>query len=171
MNDAYGVYPGERIIAWVVIEDLERYFSTEEADSRIIPHIAKACQEEVKRVVVIPSDTIVAIYSSAYHQRFCEFRIQELWVKFGIEDGHRNIPIHKLKQRFCELGIQERWVKFGIEDGHRKIPIHEIKQQLHGDKCSALLKAYILTGCDETSKIGSEVPAMAILKILVLNIW
>ena len=50
-------------------------------------------------------------------------------------------------------------------------PIHKLKQQLHGEKCSALLEAYILTGCDETSKIGSEVPAMAILKILVLNIW
>ena len=136
MSDAYGAYPGECIIAWVVREDLELYFSTEEADSRIIPHIAKACQEEVKRVVVIPSDTIVAIYSSAYHQRFCELRIQELWVKFGIEDGHRNIPIH------------------------------ELKQQLYGDKCSALLKAYILTGCDETSKIGNEVLAMAILKRL-----
>ena len=49
-------------------------------------------------------------------------------------------------------------------------PIHKLKQQLHGEKCSALLEAYILTGCDETSKIGSEVPAMAILKILVLNI-
>ena len=116
MSDAYGIYPGERIISGIVTVDLELYFSTEEADSRIIPHIAKACQEEVKRVVVIPSDTTVAIYSLAYHQRFCELRIQELWVKSGIEDGHRNIPIHKLKQ------------------------------QLHGSKCSALLKAYILTG-------------------------
>ena len=141
MSDAYSIYPGERIISGVVIVDLELYFSTEEADSRIITHIAKACQEEVKRVVIIPSDTIVAIYSLAYHQKFCELGIQELWVKFGIEDGHRNIPIHKLKQ------------------------------QLHWEKCSALLEAYILTGCDETSKIVSEVPAMAILKILVLNIW
>ena len=45
MSDAYGVYPGECIIAGVVIEDPELNFSTEEADSRIIPHIAKACQE------------------------------------------------------------------------------------------------------------------------------
>ena len=90
MSDAYGIYPGERIISGIVTVDLELYFYTEEADSRIIPHIAKACQEEVKRVVIIPSDTIVAIDSLAYHQRFCELGIQELWVKFGTEDGHRN---------------------------------------------------------------------------------
>ena len=45
MNDAYGVYPGECIMAGVVIGDPELNFPTEEADSRIIPHIAKACQE------------------------------------------------------------------------------------------------------------------------------
>ena len=67
MSDAYGVYPGERIIAGAVIEDPELYISTEEADSRIIPHIAKACQEEGKSVVVMLSDTSVAIYSLAYH--------------------------------------------------------------------------------------------------------
>ena len=67
MNDAYGVYPGERIIAGAVIEDPELYISTEEADSRIIPHIAKACQEEGKSVVVMLSDTSVVIYSLAYH--------------------------------------------------------------------------------------------------------
>ena len=43
MSDAYGIYPGERIISGVVIVDLELYLSTEEADSRMIPHIAKAC--------------------------------------------------------------------------------------------------------------------------------
>ena len=33
----------------------------------------------------MPNDTIVVIYSLAYHQRFCELGIQELWVKFEIE--------------------------------------------------------------------------------------
>ena len=68
MSISYGVCPGKRIVAGVVIEDPELYFSTEGADSRIIPHIAKACQEEVKRVVVIPSNTSVVIYSLVYDQ-------------------------------------------------------------------------------------------------------
>ena len=68
MSDAYGIYPGERIISGIVTVDLELYFYTEEADSRIIPHIAKACQEEVKRVVVTPSNTSVVIYSLVYDQ-------------------------------------------------------------------------------------------------------
>ena len=131
MSISYGVCPGKRIVAGVVIEDPELHFSTEGADSRIIPHIAKACQEEVKRVVVIPSNTSVVIYSLVYDQWFCELGILELGVKFVIEDGHRNISIHKLKQ------------------------------QLDGEKCSVSLKAYILIGCNETRKIGSEVPAMA----------
>ena len=77
------------------------------------------------------NDTNVVIYSLAYHQRFCEHGIQELWIKFEIKDGCRNIPIHKLGQ------------------------------QLGGEKCSALLKAYILTGFDVTSKIGTKVSAAA----------
>ena len=85
MSDAYGVYPAECIMAGVVIEDPELNFSTEEADSRIIPHIAKACQELVKKVAVMPNDTIVVIYSLAYHQSFCELGIQDLCVKFEIE--------------------------------------------------------------------------------------
>ena len=91
------------------------------------------------------NDTNVVIYSLAYHQRFCEHGIQELWIKFEIKDGCRNIPIHKLGQ------------------------------QLGGEKCSALLKAYILTGFDVTSKIGTKASAIAskpenISMILVLNL-
>ena len=93
--------------------------------------MAIACQEKRKRVVVVSNNTNVVIYSLVYHQRFCELGIQELWVKFGIKDGCRNIPIHKLGQ------------------------------QLGGEECSALLKAYILTGCDVTSKIGTKVSAVA----------
>ena len=75
MTDAYGVYPGERIEAGVVIEDPELSFSIEEADSRIISHIAITCQEEIKRIVVMSNDTDVVIYSLVYHQRFCELGI------------------------------------------------------------------------------------------------
>ena len=48
-SDVYCVYPGERIMAGVATEDPELCFSIKEPDSRIIRHIAKACQEDVKR--------------------------------------------------------------------------------------------------------------------------
>ena len=76
MTDAYGVYPGVRIVAGVVTEDSELCFSIGEVDSRIIPHIAIAYQEEIKRVVLMSNDTDVVIYSLAYNQKFCELDIQ-----------------------------------------------------------------------------------------------
>ena len=67
MTDAYSVYPGARIVAGVVTEVSELCFSIEEVDSRIIPHIAIAYQEEIKRVVLMSNDTDVVIYSLAYN--------------------------------------------------------------------------------------------------------
>ena len=81
------------------MEGPEVYLSTEEANSRIIPHIVETCQEEVKMFVVVPNDTSVVIYSLAYHQRFCELGIENLGVKSGIEDGRRNISIQKVRQQ------------------------------------------------------------------------
>ena len=54
-------------------------------------------------------------------------------------------------QKFSERGIQE----LGIKDERRNIPIHKLGQQLGREKCSALLNADILTGCDVTSKVGT----------------
>ena len=61
MTEVYGIYPGESIVSGVVKHDTDLCFLIEEADSRIIPHIVKACQEEVKRVVVTSNDTNVVI--------------------------------------------------------------------------------------------------------------
>ena len=52
--------------------------------------------DEIKRIVVMSNDNDNVMYSIAYHQKFYELGIQELWVKFGIKDGCRNILIHKL---------------------------------------------------------------------------
>ena len=87
MTDAYGVYPGECIVAGVVTEDPELCISIEETDSRIMPNIAIACEEESKSAVVMSNDTDVVICSLTYHQRFCELEIPELWVKFGVKDA------------------------------------------------------------------------------------
>ena len=112
MSDVYGVC----IMPGVVIEDPELCFSTEEANSVIIPH----CQS----------------------------------TPGGSKKGWCHAKQYK-------LGIQELRVKFGIENEHRNIPVHKFKQQLGEQKCSALLKAHILTGYDETTKIDTKATAMA----------
>ena len=91
ITNAYGVYPGTCIMAGVVTEVPDRWCSVKEADSRIVPQIAITYQEEIKRVVVMSNDTDFVIYSLAYHRRFCELGIQELWVKFGIKTGRRSL--------------------------------------------------------------------------------
>ena len=108
MIDVYGVYLDQRIVAGVVIEDPELWRS-----------YCRSIKSKQKGLL-LPTNTSVAIFSLEYHQRFCELRVRELWVKFGIEDGSRNILNHK------------------------------VRQQLVREKSSALLKAYIVTGCDET---------------------
>ena len=76
MTDAYGVYPGEPIVAGLVTEDPNLCFLVKEIASRIIPHFAIACQEETKSIVFMSNDTDVFIYSLAYHQRFRELGMQ-----------------------------------------------------------------------------------------------
>ena len=99
---------------------------TEEADSRLILHIAKAGEAHVRRIVVLSNDTDAIMYTLSYFDQM------------------------KAK------GIEEIWVRYGVQNKTRDIPIHRLAQILGPDKCSALLKGYILTGCDVTSKVGSK---------------
>ena len=52
---------GESIVSGVVKDDTELCFLIKVADSRIIPHIVKVCQKEVKKVAVMSNDTNVVI--------------------------------------------------------------------------------------------------------------
>ena len=47
-------------------------------------------------------------------------------------------------------------VKFRIHECQRYIPVHQLLEILGTEKSWALLRAHILTGCDVTSKIGSN---------------
>ena len=53
MTDAYSEHPAEQMVDEVITEDSELCNSIEEADSRIIPHIAKAGKEKINRLVVM----------------------------------------------------------------------------------------------------------------------
>ena len=102
----------------------------EEADSHIIPHIQKAVMRGVRRVIVHSNDTDVVVFLLYYIHYFINLGIEDLWIKFGIGDKSRHIPVHKL---VVVLGTQ-LW--------------------------KVILKSYVLTGCDETSKVGTKAAAL-----------
>ena len=72
--------------------------SLEEADWRIILHVADASDGGCKRILIASNDSDVVIYALSY---FGSFNIEELWVRFGSGINTRNIPIHLI---FNKLG-------------------------------------------------------------------
>ena len=100
--------------------------SIEEADCGIIQHIVRAGLEQNERIVLLSEDTDVVIYNLAY---------------FAI---------------FKERGIKQVWIKFGTQQKKRDVPLHRLAEHLGDEKCLALLKAHILTGCNVTSEVGDK---------------
>ena len=98
VSDASGIESGILIKHGVEFEKEELKSSLDEADYRIIQHIAYARKNGYKRIVVASNDTDVVIYALSY---FVSFDIEELWVRFGTGKHTRNIPIHLI---FKELG-------------------------------------------------------------------
>ncbi|KAG1696934.1 Alpha-N-acetylgalactosaminidase [Nymphon striatum] len=102
----------------------------EEADARIIPHVLHAVQHGMRRIVVLSSDTDVSILLIYYWATFLSNGLQELWVKAGVGDSTRFIPIHTLASR------------------------------LGSALCHVLPAVHMLTGCDYTSKVGTKQAAL-----------
>ena len=101
-----------------------------EADQRIILHLHKTVTEVCKKAIVLCNDTDVLALLLYY--------------------------IHE----FMSNGLSDLWMKFGIGDSSRFIPLHFLASQLGPRVCSVIIKAHILTGCDITSKIGTKVAAL-----------
>ena len=71
----------------------------EEADIRIFVHILNAANDGYKSVLVLSSDTDV-IVGALYHMRaFHTHGLEELWIRAGVRDSTRYIPLHFLAQR------------------------------------------------------------------------
>ena len=92
----------------------------------MIPHIYQAILKGFSRIVVLSNDTDVFIVILHYMNTFVKNGLKQLWLKYGTGSTSRYLPMHAL---FEKIGI---------------------------DLCSVLLKAHILTGCDITSKVGTE---------------
>ena len=108
--------------------DLDNHI--EEADMRIIPHIAKSIESGLKNVVGALNDTDVCVLLLHYTPQFIKSGLTELWLKYGVGPKVRFIPLHILITRRDQ------------------------------NLLDVLLKVHILTGCDVTSKIGTKSAAL-----------
>ena len=80
--------------------------SLEEADVRLIPHALHASQNSVTRIVVLSADTDVIVLLLYYWRVLHTYGLQELWIKGGVGDSTRYIPIHilaKLHESICPV--------------------------------------------------------------------
>ena len=57
-------------------------------------------------------------------------------------------------------GLLELWLRAGVGDTTRYIPVHTIASRVGKDLCCVLPAVHTLTGCDYTSKIGTKHAAM-----------
>ena len=102
----------------------------EEADQRIILSLYKTVTEGCKKAIVLCNDADVLALLLYY--------------------------IHE----FMSNGLSELWMKSGIGDSSRLIPLHFLASQLGPRVCFLIIKAHVLTGCDITSMIGTKVAAL-----------
>ena len=101
-----------------------------EADLRIPAHILDALIEGYTSVLVLCNDTDVIVELIHLIPIFKTYNLNELWVKAGIGDSTRHIPVHTLH--------------------------HRLGNQL----CAVLPALHCITGCDVTSKIGTKKAAL-----------
>lgn len=57
-------------------------------------------------------------------------------------------------------GLKELWVKAGVGESVRFVPLHTLYDRLGADLCSVLPAVHSLTGCDIASKVGTKHAAL-----------
>lgn len=98
----------------------------EEADHRIIPHINWSLLNGMKSITVVSSDTDVLVLLIHYYRAFSSNGLQKLWLRVGKGDKRRFIPVHILIQKIPDALID------------------------------VILPAYVGTGCDYISRLGTK---------------
>ena len=99
----------------------------EEADARIIPHAMHTItHSSITRIVVLSSDTDVFILMLYYWDELHSHGLDELWVKAGVGESTRFLPLHILVPRMGQ------------------------------ELCRVLPAVHTLTGCDYTNKVGTK---------------
>lgn len=75
----------------------------EEADVRIIPHAIQAVDFGTKRVVVLSSETDVAVFTIYFWHTLKIHGLQELWMRAGVGDSTRYIPLRVIAEKNRDL--------------------------------------------------------------------
>ena len=114
------------VINGTVCEQLSLDLDIEEADARIVPHVASAIENGSKRIVVSSNDTDVF-----------------------------SLLLHHMHTFFSD-GMEELWVRFGTSSNTRHIPLHTLSNMNGPTVSSVILKAHVLSGCDVTSKVDTK---------------
>ena len=104
----------------------------EEADSRIPLHVLDSLRSGHRVCVVISNDTDVFVALLYHMPVFLDHQLQELWLRAGVGDSTRYVPLHTL---FDILGRQ---------------------------LCEVLPAVHSLTGCDISSKVGTKKAALKV---------
>ena len=112
------------------VEVPELHPDVEEADARIIPHAMHAVKSRMKCIIVLSGDTDVFVLLMHYWNLL-----------------HSN-------------GLCELWLRAGVGDSTRYIPVHTIVSRVGGEFCHVLPLVHTLTGCDYTSKVGTKHAAL-----------
>ena len=102
----------------------------EEADFRIPLHVLDSLKSGHRVCVVISNDTDV-IVALLYH-----------------------MPV------FLQHNLKELWVRAGVGDTTRYVPLHTLFDRLGSNFCAVLPAIHSLTGCDITSKVGTKKAAL-----------
>ena len=96
----------------VTFDHQDLALNLEEADQRIIPHLHKTVTEGCKKAIVLCNDTDVLALLLHYIHEFKPNGLSELWMKFGIGDSSRFIPLHFLASQLgpgvCSVIIKAR---------------------------------------------------------------
>ena len=75
----------------------------EEADTRLLLHVADAANQGFTKVVVRTVDTDVVVISvAAFHQ----IQLSELWVAFGTGKHFRYLPVHDISSVSVQLSLK-----------------------------------------------------------------
>ena len=61
---------------------------------------------------------------------------------------------------YVQHGLQELWIKAGVGDTTRYIPLHTLSQRQGASLCNVLPVVHSLTGTDITSKVGTKKAAL-----------
>ena len=69
----------------------------EEADYRIILHVAEQARNGIKKVYIRTNDTDVLVLSVAFYHKIPG--LQDLWLAFGRAKSFRNIPVHVIARK------------------------------------------------------------------------